>query len=864
MQKWGALVVLCGCVWFGSGCGGAGGGATVSVPAPAPAVPGQVTGLTATLNGSQVNLSWTAVSGATGYNLKRSETSGGPYTIEESPSTNSCSDTGVSAGTTVYYVVSATNAAGEGANSAQITVNLPAAKTVSITVDAMAGRHAISPYIYGVNFPPTASYLQDSGATLARWGGNASSRYNWKLFAYNSANDWYFQNQSFNALGSSKGEDSTQFLQQVVAAGAAPVMTLPMLNWVAKSQSASDYSFSVAKYGPQCGANPYLADDGDGLKPDCKTPITGNDPTDANVELLDQPGNGDPAGTVYRNQWVQALTPAFGASPHFYDMDNEPDIWGSTHRDVHPSPATYNELLNRFVTEAGNLKGWDPKAITLAPVSCCWEFYWNSAAGASDKSAHGNLDFWPWWLNEVYWREVISGQKLLDVFDFHAYPETSATGLTTAQLDALGLRSTRDWWDPNYTSEAWIGTNNVTSMQPLPHVEARLLRATAMVHSIAPDLPISVTEWNFGLTQQASGQQNATTEDPIAVALSDADAWGLLGQFNLFAASRWEAPDPSTPSYQILKLFRNADGNHDGFASVSVSATNDAGDAGLFSTFAAVDANGQRLTLLVVNKMPAQPVTGNINLKGFTASQVTAYTVSQASPTITAASPAAFSSQMTFPPYSATLLVITGTSTPPAAEWALHPGTVMVPAGGSVVLHPEIVSGSGTVTLGSIQTASGISGSITQASVTAAQQGAITITAGSTPGFYPYTVTGQDSGGGTETQSGWIEVGNPAATLSTSGDGQSASAGSTIPLSVTVNPGASGATAAGLDILFTTDAGTLSGGAGSPTRQLATTDSSGAATIQLTLPSLPGQVHVTAETPYPIGHPVATFTETAQ
>jgi hypothetical protein len=66
---------------------------------------------------------------------------------------------------------------------------------------------------------------------------------------------------------------------------------------------------------------------------------------------------------VYRDQWTAALASAFGTAPHFYDMDNEMDIWGGTHRDVHPNPSGYDELRDTYVTEARALKGWDSRAL---------------------------------------------------------------------------------------------------------------------------------------------------------------------------------------------------------------------------------------------------------------------------------------------------------------------------------------------------------------------------------------------------------------------------------------------------------------------------------------------------------------------
>lgn len=89
------------------------------VPQP-PAAP---TGLTATdVSSSQINLSWTASSGATSYNVKRATVSGGSYTtVATGVTTTNFSDTGLSDSTTYYYVVSAVNAGGESANSTEAT-----------------------------------------------------------------------------------------------------------------------------------------------------------------------------------------------------------------------------------------------------------------------------------------------------------------------------------------------------------------------------------------------------------------------------------------------------------------------------------------------------------------------------------------------------------------------------------------------------------------------------------------------------------------------------------------------------------------------------------------------------------------------
>ena len=99
-------------------------------PASPPAVP---TGLSAAGGDSQVTLSWNAVSGATSYNVKRATVSGGPYTTVANVNSAGDTDTGLTNGTTYYYVVSAVNLAGESGNSTQVSAtplpSLPPAPT---------------------------------------------------------------------------------------------------------------------------------------------------------------------------------------------------------------------------------------------------------------------------------------------------------------------------------------------------------------------------------------------------------------------------------------------------------------------------------------------------------------------------------------------------------------------------------------------------------------------------------------------------------------------------------------------------------------------------------------------------------------
>jgi hypothetical protein len=87
----------------------------------APAAP---TGLAATAGNAQVALTWTASSYATGYNVKRSTNSGGPFTsigTTTSPTVTYSDSSGLNNGTTYYYVVSATGTGGTGPDTAPVS-----------------------------------------------------------------------------------------------------------------------------------------------------------------------------------------------------------------------------------------------------------------------------------------------------------------------------------------------------------------------------------------------------------------------------------------------------------------------------------------------------------------------------------------------------------------------------------------------------------------------------------------------------------------------------------------------------------------------------------------------------------------------
>ena len=744
-----------------------------------------------------------------------------------------------------------------------------------VDINVQANRHSISPYIYGANGMTNAAQLSDLGLSFVRWGGNAASTYNWQLHTYNSGSDWYFENYRMGGVE----PDSVQFIKDVKSAGAHPLTTMPMMPWVARNAedgSNRQWSYPIASFGAQCSHDPYNADAGNGQKADCSTPVTTSPVTANYFPLLDSPSQPCPSvNCVYRSTWTEALATAFGGdtcpvpysaitSCHFYDLDNEADIWSGSHRDIHPVPAGFDELANLFERESAALKMWDSSAVRFGPVSCCWWYYWNIGPKGDDRESHGGVDFLPWWLNQIYWMDQINGERTLDVFDIHAYPDANTSGLTTAQLQALSAKVYRDYWDPTYRSTSGtINQNWATQIQPNKTIPFRIPRFKAMVNAIYPGTPLAFTEWGAAFYK----------ESDFSTALGDADALGIMGREGVAFASRWGGPEAENPNYQAFKLYTNFDGTHRQFDAISVADTNN-GDPNLFSSYAAVNAAGNEMTIMVINKDPVNSVTVQFNHEGFNPADYLSYTLTSAVPRLIRASASQhWTSTQSFAPYSVTLLVLRGTEfSVPASEWSLNPDDLMIPSSGSALLHPAIASGSTNVLLQSAvfdsyehaPTCSGTM-SITSATVTPSQPGTIAVTAPSMAGFCHYTVSAL-VGSVSQTQGGWIVVGNPPATLSTSGSRQTGKRGTTLrhPLSITLSPGSSGGTASGAGIFITTSAGMLSNGKSSGKKLIVTTNSSGVASVTLTLPSSPGTVTVTAQTEFALGGAIATLVETAQ
>jgi hypothetical protein len=476
-------------------------------------------------------------------------------------------------------------------------VSLAQNPLVNISVDAAANVHPINPNIYGMAYAST-SVLSDLNVRLNRLGGNNTSRYNWMVNADNRGSDWYFE--SIGDSSPTAGERSDTFISQTRAGNAEPMLTIPMIGWVAKlgANRSKLASFSQAKYGAQTGADwQWFPDAGNGILAANGQNVAGNDPNDSNV----------PSDANYQKSWVQAIVnkwgPASNAGLRYYILDNEHSLWHSTHRDVHPNGAGMDEVRQKIIDLATAIKAVDPTALVVGPEEWGWSGYLFSGADQQygnlhgwsslpDKASHGNMDYLPWLLGQLR----ADGRRLLDVFSVHYYPQGGEFGNdTSTSMQQLRNRSTRSLWDPNYVDQSWISD----TVRLIPR-----LRNWADTYYV-PGTPIAITEYNWG----AEGHINGAT--------TLADIFGIFGRERLDMAARWTTPDPSTPTYKAIKMYRNYDGSKSAFGDWSVSAT--APNPDNVSAFGATRSTDGALTVMVISKYLSGTTPIALNVSNFAA-----------------------------------------------------------------------------------------------------------------------------------------------------------------------------------------------------------------------------------------------------
>jgi hypothetical protein len=463
------------------------------------------------------------------------------------------------------------------------------AREERFTVQCRAPARPINPMIYGAGGVDKDGAHFAMGMGAKRWGGNPSTRYNWELgHAWNAGADYFFRNLDYS-------NDPTfsydRELEEMMAHGIPVALTVPTIGWVAKDTTS--YSFPVSVFGPQetvAGENP---DMGNGKTKDGVVIPPTMPPTRTSVAATPE----------FIGRWLTTIREKDkkrGRSVKMVILDNEPALWHSTHRDVHPTPLSYNELLERTLAYGTAVRRAYPDVLIAGPAEWGWTGYFYSAVDAvvgvsraPDRRAHGNVPMVPWWLHNVRAYEKKAKIKILDVLDVHYYPQGANIGVdrggaTDRLTNALRIRSTRSLWDPTYVDESWIDDR----VELIP-------RLRRWVSENAPGLGVALGEYSFGAADHQSG------------GLAQAEALGRFGTEGLTAAFYWYLPPKDSPAYWAFRAYRNFDGKGGRFLDLSVPVV---GQASLASLFVSRSEKSDHLVAVLLNLDPGTPLAAEIDL----------------------------------------------------------------------------------------------------------------------------------------------------------------------------------------------------------------------------------------------------------
>ena len=454
------------------------------------------------------------------------------------------------------------------------------AQSATITVDATKNKRLISPNIYGKNdfFDRSDQFYKDAGLNFARLnGGNNASSYNWqaKLTVhpdwYNNVydTDWGVAAQRINtSLPGMQGMFAFQLLGRVASN---------------TNNNFNDWAFNQAQQ--WSGTHQDLAGGG------VVNPAGGDKAqVDGNPELFSKPWSADSSVGIL-NDWFGAGGKGFNKNQFVYwNMDNEVDIWHSTHKWAMPTPLSAAAFMDRYIELAKKAKAIYPGIKLCGPVNTSEWFWYNWP----NDNIRINGRFYTWmeyFIKRLGDEYKATGMKLVDVVDIHNYP--------TYNNDAEALQGHRIYYDENYDYPSSNGISTInggwdTSIKKqyiFKRIDGWLNEHFGANHGITTGL----SEWGTG------SSSNPSLESVIYAS--------HLGTFanngvELFSPWNWSAG-----MWETLHLFSK---NAKKYSVSSVSSVENT-----VSAYSSINEAADQMTVIIVNKdmNSAQNVT--VNLNGF-------------------------------------------------------------------------------------------------------------------------------------------------------------------------------------------------------------------------------------------------------
>ena len=470
----------------------------------------------------------------------------------------------------------------------------------------VANQHPVSRYIYGINFltdaigknanlSPWYGASPPVEATLNRFGGNRLSAYNWENNYSNAGRDYHYQNDNYLSPSTVPGAAVQSRATATFSRGAGIIVTVPMIGYVAGDNQGVQLDTLDSDRAARLAAHFKVS-----------VPAKGA-PFDLTPDATDS--------IVYQDEFVNWVEQTFPGSmtdpirPIFFSLDNEPDLWASSHREIEsnyndnpqtPRIHTYDNFIDTTILYAAAIKSVAPQAVVFGPVAATYTGVATLGRWPNPDPVYGKQNFTAVYLSRLRQAEATYGQRLVDVLDIHWYPAsgtrqgsilndyaTQDSAMVTARLQAP-----RSLWDPTYNEESWVSNTAGGPVKLLPRLQS-------LISANYPGTKIAITEYFYGRGGDITG------------GIAEADVLGIFGREGVFAATMWPQAGIWAKPYSgsgakayayafgAFRSFLNYDGAGSRFGDTGLSATTT--DNLNTSVYASLDAQG-RLVLVAINK----------------------------------------------------------------------------------------------------------------------------------------------------------------------------------------------------------------------------------------------------------------------
>ncbi len=449
---------------------------------------------------------------------------------------------------------------------------------INVSINLDGERKEISPYIYGVNEYGFENKLNSSKYGSIRQGGNRLSGYNWELNFSNAGHDWYHSSDE-HLLDTYVGNGNFECNPPEGLDPGAPAYIAQRL-----SAEAQEYDIPYTLATVQMAG--YVSADNDGEVTEAETAPSSRwikvEPQ-KDSELSLEPDLDD--GVVYIDEYVNYLVNKLGDSTtptgiKGYCLDNEPELWSSTHVRMHPNITTFDELHEKSIAAAKAVKSIDPNAEIFGFDS--WGFMpMNHLADLSGWEQIKNQNGYNWYMD--YYLDTMKkasdeyGERLLDVMTFHWY----APDYTDSQT----RQTVRNLYD-----ESYIGIDSEYSSYS--HILPVIPTLQKSIDKYFPGTKIGITEYNM-----KSG-------DDISGAIAQAEFLGTLAENGVYLATRWKYSDDGNYIDNSFNLYRNYDGNNSMFGDTYVETANS--DLEKSFSFASIDGDDESVVKVVLGNREAE------------------------------------------------------------------------------------------------------------------------------------------------------------------------------------------------------------------------------------------------------------------